>query len=361
MRAALFLAEPLRRPCLWATFAVSIALLLGPVSSRAARPGPARGQGSGGGSRLVVQRRMLTELAPVFGTVEGARTLPARARIAGTVATLDGKDGDHVIAGQELAIVADSTLLAHKATLDAEITGNRAQLAEARLEFTRAQRLVGQGAVSRATFDQARSGLRVAESTLSARLAKRETIEKQIDQGAVRAPHAGLVLHVPVAKGSVLMPGDIVAEIAEAPFRVRLAIPERYIRFVHQNALIRIDGNELGVARTLFGSIDEIKPGIVDGRVIAYATVPKLPARFIGVRVQAWLPAQRHPAIVIPRFYILSLSGADYAQVAQKDGQKPARIIDVPIQRGATRPSPAMPDGIEILSGLEPGDVLVRP
>lgn len=309
------------------------------------------------GKPFTVQRETLTELAPVFGTVEGMRSLHARARIAGTVASLAVKDGDRVTPGQVLAVVADATLLTRKSALDAAITGSRAQLAEAALAFSRAERLVGAGAVSRASFDTARSALQVAQSSLAARLAERNTIDKQIAQGAVHAPRAGRIMHVLVAEGSVLMPGDIVAELAEAPFRVRLAVPERFTRFLHAGALIRVDGAQLGGGGTLFGRVDEIKPGITGGRMIAYARVQDLPDYFVGLRVQAWLPAQRHPAIVIPRPYILTLSGSDYARVERKDGQ----VLDLPIQRGAPRPSPAMPDGIEILSGLEPGDVLVQP
>lgn len=344
----------MRTICIGCTIALPL-LSLPPFAAQAAAPAAAPVPAAS--PTFSVTRQSLTELAPVFGTVEGARTLPARARISGTVAQIDVRDGDHVIAGQVLATIADSTLLAQKATLNAEVRGARAKLAEAQLDFNRTQRLVGQGAVSRASFDMARSVLRIAESTLAATLSQRDTIGMKIDQGAVRAPHAGLVLHTPIAAGSVMMPGDVVAELAQAPFRVRLAVPERYTRFVHEGALIRVDGAELGAAPTLFGTIDEIKPSITDGRLIAYATVPHLPNRFVGIRVEAWLPAQEHQAIVVPNNFILTLSGSDYARLRLRDGS----VIDVPIQRGAPRPAPAMPNGIEILSGLHAGDVLVLP
>ena len=35
--------------------------------------------------------------------------------------------------------------------------------------------------------------------------------------------------------------------------------------------------------------------------------------------------------------------------------------MDVPVQRGRELPRPDMPDGIEILSGLNAGDRLVQP
>jgi RND family efflux transporter MFP subunit len=339
-----------RKP-IWRVALGGIMALTIPVGGALAAPVPTTP------TLFTVKSQNVTELAPVFGTIEGVRTLPARARISGTVAQIDVHDGDQVTAGQTIATIADSTLVTQLTTLDAEVKGARAKLAEAQLNFTRTQRLVGQGAVSRASFDQARSALGVAQSALAAALSQRNTIAKQIDQGAVRAPHGGLVLHTPIAAGSVVMPGDVVAQLAQAPFRVRLAVPERYSRFVHPGALIRVNGAELGVARTLFGTINDIKPAITDGRLIAYATVPGLPNHFVGERVEVSLPAQTHQAIIIPRNFVLTLAGSDYIKLREANGT----VIDVPIQRGSARPTQAMPTGIEILAGLHNNDVLVLP
>jgi len=60
---------------------------------------------------------------------------------------------------------------------------------------------------------------------------------------------------------------------------------------------------------------------------------------------------------VVPARFIATRFGIDYARV-KADGH---RLIDVPVQRGRERPSPDMPDGIEILSGLRAGDQLVLP
>ena len=49
--------------------------------------------------------------------------------------------------------------------------------------------------------------------------------------------------------------------------------------------------------------------------------------------------------------------GVDYVHLrAAQD-----RVIDIPIQRGQAVPRPEMSDGLEILSGLSDGDVLVTP
>ena len=49
--------------------------------------------------------------------------------------------------------------------------------------------------------------------------------------------------------------------------------------------------------------------------------------------------------------------GVDYVCLVRAEGA----LIDVPIQRGSAVPTDAMADGVEILSGLEPGDTIVPP
>jgi hypothetical protein len=61
-------------------------------------------------------------------------------------------------------------------------------------------------------------------------------------------------------------------------------------------------------------------------------------------------------AFVIPSHYVTTRFGIDYVQIKQAD-----RAIIAPVQRGRELPSPDLPDGIEILSGVRVGDQLVQP
>jgi hypothetical protein len=60
---------------------------------------------------------------------------------------------------------------------------------------------------------------------------------------------------------------------------------------------------------------------------------------------------------VVPADYVETRFGLDYVKLRAPDGS----LSDTPVQRGAPRPSPAMPNGLEILSGIHSGDVLVHP
>lgn len=313
---------------------------------------------SGAASGFTVERVSLADQKAVFATVESLDVVPARVRIGGTVGLLAVKAGDRVAPGQVLAVVADDKLLLQIASIDAQIAGLRASLAQAQADLVRAETLFRQGSGPRVTMDQARTAVELATAGLAARTAERAVVDQQIAEGQVLAPVGGRVLAVPVTNGSVALPGDMLASIAAQDYVLRLRVPERHAGFVRVGDLIRLDTTGRGAAAgaPAFGTISRVYPRIEEGRVVADATLAGLDAYFVGERVTVWIAAGPRPAIVIPAGMIRTRHGLDYALV-QRGGQ----VVETPIQRGRPTPSPAMTDGVEILSGLSAGDTLVRP
>ena len=159
-----------------------------------------------------------------------------------------------------------------------------------------------------------------------------------------------------VAVGSVVLPGDAVAMIAQQDFKLRLRVPERHARFLKADDKIRVDGAEFGEHTSKSGVIDLVYPQIEDGRVIADATVENLGEYFVGDRLRVWISGGERMAFVIPASYVTTRFGIDYVQIRQGD-----RTISAPVQRGRNLASPDLPNGLEILSGIGPGDQLVQP
>ncbi len=306
---------------------------------------------------FTVRLANVTDEKAVFATVESRNVVPARTRIGGTIASLTVRDGDEVKKGQVLAIVADEKLLLQRDSLDADVAGFRASLAQAEGDFGRAQALVGQGAVSRQQYDRARTALDIAQSALNARIQSRAVVEQQIAEGQVLAPTDGRVLEVPDTAGTVVLAGETIATIAEHDFVLRLEVPERSARYLSAGDAVRIDGAEIGEPAVEFGHITLVYPEIRNGRVEADATAPGLGSYFVGLRVLVWVPTGARLAYIIPESFIETRFGLDYVRLEEADGT----IIAVPIQRGELHPTPTMPDGIEVLSGLHSGDRLVRP
>jgi len=292
----------------------------------------------------------------VFATVESANVVPARARIGGTVAALAVKEGDAVTRGQVIATVGDEKLALQMKSLDAQISALEAQVAQAQTDFSRAEDLFSRGTVPKTTLDQARTALNVTSNTLKARTAERSVIQQQVTEGNVLAPTSGRVLKVPVTVGTVILPGEAVASVAEQNFILRLRVPERHARFLKAGDSVRIDGEELGKSGAQFGTIKLVYPQIEDGRVVADAAVANLGDYFVGERIRVWVSAGERESTIVPGGFITTRFGIDYARV-----RKGAETIDVPVQRGRELPRPDMPDALEILSGLHSGDVLVRP
>jgi len=306
---------------------------------------------------FVVAPQQLGDEKAVFATVQAANVVPARARIGGTVVQLAVQWGDHVQQDQVVAIVADDKLALQIKALDAQISGLQAQLLKAKTDLDRAQELFSRSTISKAALDVAQTAFDVATNSLKSRVAERSVVEQQVTEGKVLAPTAGRVITVPVTTGTVILAGEPVATIAEQNFVLRLRVPERHARFLKARDPVRIDNEYLGKSGVQFGTIKLVYPQIEDGRVVADASVDGLGDYFVGERILVWISAGERTSVVVPGSFITTRFGIDYAHVRQDTGT----VIDVPVQRGRALPRPDMPDALEILSGLRPGDILVRP
>jgi len=304
-----------------------------------------------------VQRTGLTDEKAVFATVESPFVVPARTRIGGTVASLSVRPGDAVTQGQVIAVVADDKLLLQVHSLDAQIAGLESQLAQAQADQNRAETLFRQGAGPRTTLEQARTAVDVATSGLRSRTAERAVAQQTLDEGQVLAPVAGRIITVPLTPGSVVLNGDMIATVAQEPFILRLRVPERHAVSLKVGDAVLIDAGQLGAAQSTSGIITLIYPQIAEGRVIADVRVDQLGTYFVADRIRVWIAAGSRPGYVVPEPFLRTRFGLDYVLRRLPDGS----TAETPVQRGEPRPAPDLPDGIELLSGVQAGDVLVQP
>lgn len=306
---------------------------------------------------FTVALRPIADQKAVFATVESPNAVPARTRIGGTLASLSVRQGDPVKQGQVIAVVGDDKLLLQIRSLDAQIAGLQSEAAQAQVDLGRAETLFRQGAGALVALEQARTKLDVATSALRARSSERAMAQQNLDEGAVLAPVAGRVITVPLTKGSVVLNGDTVATVGEQPFLLRIRIPERHALFLKVGDPVRIDPGQLGAARGTSGTIVLIYPQIEEGRVVADVHVQDIGDFFVGDRVRVWIAAGDRPGYVIPESLVHTRFGLDFVNLRGPGGS----VVETPVQRGVTQPSVGMPDGLEILSGVREGDVLVQP
>jgi len=310
-----------------------------------------------GADSFTVQSGPILDQKAVFATVESVRVVPARVRTGGTIVRLNIREGDAVEKGQVVAAIADQKLDLQITALDAQIAGLKSQLAKAEADLSRNESLLQAGVISKARIDELRTTQSVAANMLKARVSERSVLDQQLAEGKVAAPTNGRVLKVPVTVGSVVMAGESVAIIASQETIVRLSIPERHARFLKAGDPVRLDGEDLFNKAMGGGTITLVYPQIEEGRVVADAQVTGLSDHFVGQRVRVWISSSERQGFVVPESALSVRFGLDYARLRRADGQS----FEVPVQRGQKATRPDLPDGIEILSGLQAGDVLVQP
>jgi RND family efflux transporter MFP subunit len=299
----------------------------------------------------VVDAERVVEMKAVYGQVQPRNSVLARARIGGTLSSLDVTEGDVVKAGQAIARIRDDKIDFQIKAVDAQLLGLQASLDNARAELGRAEKLIKSGATTAQRLDQLRTQVDVVVNQIGAAQAQRSVLVEQQREGTVIAPASGRVVTAPVTRDAVVMAGENVATIAGGGFFLRLAIPERHARFLEQGADIRIEAG----GKALSGTLAKIYPEISGGRVTADVEVAGLETEFVGARVLVDLPVGERDALFAPAAALTLRAGVDFAAVREGD-----RVVERAVVRGAT----ITRDGVamtEILTGLVEGDIVVTP
>ncbi len=299
---------------------------------------------------IVVATHDVTEWKSVFGQVETRDRLPARARIGGTVESLAITEGDRVTRGQPIATIRDDKLDFRIDALDARLSALTARLETATTDLERGRQLRDRGVITNQRFDELQTAVSVLQGEIAGTEAEKLVVARQIDEGTVLAPGDGIVLSVPISRGSVLNPGETLAEIGGGGVYLRLAVPER-----HATALAQGDGIQITTAQgPRTGIIAKIYPLIQGGRVSADVTVEGLDARFVGQRLPVRLPIATRKALLVPEAALTKTGGLDFVTVETATG---------PQQRVVLPGARVTQDGTqwrEILTGLMAGETVVQ-
>lgn len=297
---------------------------------------------------LTVTPTAVTEWKSVFGQIETRDRVPARARISGTLEELDVSEGDRVTAGQLLARISDTKIDFQISALDARLEALNARLGTAQTDLTRGEALKERGVISNQRHDELQTAVDVLKGEISAIGSERLVLERQIEEGQVLAPEDGVVLDVPVSRGSVINPGESVSVIGGGGTYLRLSIPERHAEALHTGDTIEIDGDG-----AMTGTLAKVYPLIEGGRVEADVDVQGLDARFVGRRVQVRLPVGERQALLVPPTALHQEAGLDFVTIETAHGPVAQVVI----------PGDTVGQGdaalVEIVTGLSAGAKVV--
>jgi membrane fusion protein (multidrug efflux system) len=281
----------------------------------------------------------LPQTLAAVGSLQSPETTTIASERAGSVVAIDIPEGRYVKADHLVARLDDAQARAALSVARARLTNATARLA--RLRSLRAS------SVS-------------SEQALDDAVAEFETAQGQVDEAntrvektRIRTPFAGILGLRQVNLGQYLDPGDPIVEITKVdPLELEFGLPQQWV-------------GELALDQVVLGTVGpcgqrfEARVNAIDPRVDPATRAVRLQAAVPnpdgslrpGMAVRARLVIGSIPdAVLIPREAVIR-QGSKH-RVYMVDGDGKARQQDI-------RLGTFFVDGVQVLSGVEPGDTVV--
>jgi RND family efflux transporter MFP subunit len=155
--------------------------------------------------------RQVSEWDEYIGRFEASRTVEVRPRVAGAVTAVHFTDGAFVRQGQLLFTIDPRPFSAALAEARAGLASAEIELALARADLGRANRLLDIDGVSRSDIDRLNARVRSAEAALGAAQARIRARALDVEFTRVRAPISGRISDRRIDAGNLVSAGEGVA------------------------------------------------------------------------------------------------------------------------------------------------------
>ncbi len=304
-----------------------------------------------------VEPRPMIRSLSVAGSLVARRELPIGAEASGSrIDAVLVDEGDHVAKGQVLAQLDGTVLQAQFRHAQALVQAAASAAAAAEAEFRRVDGIRGTGAVSAEQVGQRRAAAASAAARLAAAQAETSEIQARVDEMAVRAPAAGVIVARNAEPGAIVSPGEppLFRLIEGGLVEFDAQVPQDQLQRLAPGmaAEISLGGPENPASdATITGRIRAIAPTL-DPQTrlgIVHIALPLDPRLRPGAFVQGRIVLSRSPVLSVPLSAVLWKDGGSCVYVVA-GGHAQRRAV----QTGATE------DGrVAIRSGLAEGDHVV--
>lgn len=288
---------------------------------------------------ITVAPTPLIEAVSAIGTLQSNEAVIIRSEIDGRIVKVGFEEGQPVKQGDALFRLDDTIFRAELAEAEARLA-----LSERNYERAKALETRGHGSVE--TLDRALAQMRVDQATV-------KLAQARLEKTVIAAPFDGIVGLRQVSIGDYVEAGKDLVNLEDIdPIKVEFRLPERYLRVIRTDGLVRVAPDALP-GETFDGRIYAIDPRIeAGGRSVAIRAQLSnerqtlRPGMFARIRL---VIDRKETALVIP----------EEAIVRRGDQQTVFRVVD-----GAAVQTPVIlglrqTGRVEVVEGLKPGDVVV--
>jgi RND family efflux transporter MFP subunit len=286
--------------------------------------------GPGGGAfppmevkTVALEARPTPQSSEYVATVRSLRSTTVQPQVDGIVREIFVTAGQRVGAGAPLLQIDPDKQQATVTTAESQRASREADLAYARQQLARLQKLYDAGAVSRSELEQAENALKNAEAQLAAVQSAIKESQVELQYYRVTAPAAGIIGDIVVRQGDRVTQSTVITTI-DSPQGL-----EAYINVPLERAMDLKPGltvELLDTAGEVIASnpITFIAPRADDATqsVLVKATLRQMPP---AIRVMQYVRARiiwsNEPALSVPVVAVTRLAGQHFVYVAEQAEQ----------------------------------------
>jgi RND family efflux transporter MFP subunit len=308
------------------------------------------------GVKVKRQDLEVTVTATSTGTVRSEVEVNITAQRAGRIAKLYVEEGDRIKAGDIIAELDTSEVLANLNKVKADLKKAEVDLENAKIEYTRKEVLFKESLITQQQFDDAKKVLSIAAAELERAVSAVDIAQLQYDYSFIKTLVDGVISKRPVEIGDTAVPGLLIASVVD-PDKLYIEAPvdEADVGNVALGQNVRI---------TMDAYLDKVFHGIVI-KISPVVTGAKLEARTFEVRVSINEPDvvlkpgmsadieiitdKIHDTLVVPSQAVIERGQEKVVYVAERGRARKRKVITGTYNWNFT----------EIKDGLKEGDVVI--
>ncbi|TQV81979.1 efflux RND transporter periplasmic adaptor subunit [Denitrobaculum tricleocarpae] len=203
----------------------------------------------------LVRVEPLSQTAAVIGRLVARQAGEVSARINGPIESFDVEVGDRVDAGQVLATLTNSYLLAQRdlaagelAVAQANLKTRKARVTLAKQTLARLERLKKSAAFNQSRYEDAKQEVVIAqaevtqaEATILSRIADTRSADINLSYATITAPYSGVVTRRMTEAGAYVQTGQAVVQmVADRSLEIEADVPFRFIGGLQIGTKVRV-------------------------------------------------------------------------------------------------------------------------
>jgi membrane fusion protein, multidrug efflux system len=181
--------------------------------------------------------RTVTDWQAYSGRLEAIDKVDVRPQVAGTIVSVNFKDGALVKKGDVLFVIDPRPYAAEVDRTEAQLAAAKARDGYAQADWQRAQRLIGDNAIAKRDFDEKKNGAVEAEANVKAAQAALEAARINLGYTKIVAPVSGRVSRAEVTLGNVVSAGassvPLTTLVSVSPIYASFDVDEQtYLKYI---------------------------------------------------------------------------------------------------------------------------------